>query len=290
MTDCCRPNPPCVHFCRLDGHSLLGKGKIRNPDNGYEYEVLSVFAQGGMSTTYLVYNYQIKKLCVLKEIDSELASMAKARELFQREARILKSLSHNGVPDFHDFFASENYYSLIMEMIYGDSLQRLIPRNETEAVGWMLELAKILDYLHNLPQPIIHRDIKPSNLILRYHPSQVVLIDFGAVKEVTLKPGTRIATAGFSSPEQKKGLSFIQSDFYALGTTLIYLLTRKSPNKFYSPVTHKFTGLEDAGISPGLVSIINTLTYYSPSDRPSNAIEVIDILTKYLNNKNKQII
>ena len=91
-----------------------------------------------------------------------------------------------------------------MEMIYGDSLQMVNPRSEKEAVGWMLQLAKILDYLHNLPKPVIHRDIKPSNLILRHNPEEIVLIDFGAVKEVTQKPGTRIATAGYGSPEQKK--------------------------------------------------------------------------------------
>lgn len=282
MVDCCRPNPPCVNFCRLDGHLLKGKGVITNPDNGHNYEVLGVLAEGGMSTTYLVYNYALEKLCVLKEIDSELTSVAKARELFQREARILKSLSHRGIPQFYDFFASNNYYSLIMEMIYGESLQMLNPHDEKEAVGWMYQVAKILDYLHSLPQPVIHRDIKPSNLILRHNPREIVLIDFGAVKEVTQKPGTRIATAGFGSPEQKKGLSFIQSDFYAVGTTLIFLLTRKSPTKFFNSVLNRFVGLETAGISAELIEVINFLTQLDPHNRPQSAIALMDLFSQFL--------
>ncbi|MGY6528708.1 MAG: serine/threonine protein kinase [Cyanobacterium sp.] len=277
MVDCCRPNPPCINFCRLDGRLIKGKGVIVNPESGNRYEVLRVLAEGGMSTTYLVYNYTMEKLCVLKEIDSDLSSVAKARELFQREARVLKSLSHGGIPLFYDFFASKNYYSLIMEMVYGESLQKRSPVNEAEAVDWMFQLAKILDYLHNLPRPVIHRDIKPSNLILRHHPEEVVLIDFGAVKEVTLKPGTRIATAGYGSPEQKKGLSFIQSDFYGVGTTLIYLLTRQSPIKFFNPVLNRFVGLEEAGISSRLVEIINVLTQFDYTKRPQSAIALMDL-------------
>jgi len=284
MVDCCRPYPACTHFCRLDGHLLKGKGIIHNPNNGYKYEVLNVFAEGGMGVTYLVFNHQTNNLSVLKEIRSKLSSEEKIRELFQREARVLKSLDNPGIPQFYDFFVSDNHYSLIMEMIYGESLNRINPSTEKEVVGWMWELAKILDYLHNLPQPIIHRDIKPGNLILRHNPKQIVLIDFGAVKEVTLKPGTRITSASFSSPEQKKGLSFIQSDFYALGTTLIYLLTKKSPNRFRDAVTNRFTGLKDSGISDELITIINLLTKYNPFDRPSSAIDVIDMLGEFLEN------
>ncbi len=281
---CCRPNPHCRNFCRLDGHLISGEGIIQNPETGYQYEVLKVLAQGGMSTTYLIYNYQVGKLSVLKEINSELSSVAKAKELFQREARVLKSLDHSGIPKFYDFFATDNYYSLIMEMVHGDTLEELQPVNEEQAVEWITQVAKILNYLHQLPHPVIHRDIKPANLILRYYPLEIVLIDFGAVKEVTAAPGTRIATAGYSSPEQKRGLSCLQSDFYALGTTLIYLLTRESPSRFYNPITNKFTGLEDGGISKSLIAVINSLTEFDPANRPQTATEVINLLNNFLEN------
>ncbi|MDJ0728118.1 MAG: hypothetical protein QNJ38_23725 [Prochloraceae cyanobacterium] len=46
--NCCRPNPACMNFCRLNGKLISGKGVIRNPQNGWEYEVLRILAQGGI--------------------------------------------------------------------------------------------------------------------------------------------------------------------------------------------------------------------------------------------------
>ena len=59
--ECCRPNPTCLYFCRLDGRLIQGKGVIVNPETGWEYEVLEPLAIGGMSTTYLVYSYYHQK-------------------------------------------------------------------------------------------------------------------------------------------------------------------------------------------------------------------------------------
>lgn len=281
--NCCLPNPACLNFCRLDGRLIVGQGVIRNPLTGWEYEVLKVLAQGGMGTTYLVYNYQIRRLAVLKEMNAVMATKAKARELFQREARILQSLDHPGIPRFYDFFWTEAHCSLLMEMVHGYSLESIVPTSIAQAVGWVLELTDILDYLHQRNPPVIHRDIKPSNLILRYNPRHIVLIDFGAVKEATAPPGTRIATPGYGAPEQQKGLSCIQSDFYGLGTTLVYLLTRQSPSRFYIFSKGIFANLEEVGIPPILINVINILTAFNPKDRPQTAVEVRALLQNTLN-------
>ncbi|ACK69264.1 serine/threonine protein kinase [Gloeothece citriformis PCC 7424] len=279
---CCIPNPSCLNFCRLDGRLISGQGVIRNPLTGWEYEVLKVLARGGMGTTYLVYNYQIRRLAVLKEMNAKMASKAKARELFQREARILQSLEHRGIPRFYDFFWTEQHYSLLMEMVHGYSLEEVLPLDPSQAIEWMLQLTDILDYLHQRNPPVIHRDIKPSNLLLRYNPREIVLIDFGAVKEATAPPGTRIVTPGYGAPEQQKGLCSVQSDFYALGTTLVYLLTRQYPNKLYLFSKGQFVNLESAGVPPILIGVINTLTSFNPHERPQSATEVRDILTASL--------
>ncbi|WP_013324421.1 serine/threonine protein kinase [Gloeothece verrucosa] len=267
----------------MDGHLIAGQGVIRNPLTGWEYEVLKILARGGMGTTYLVYNYQIRRLAVLKEMNSNMASKAKARELFQREARILQTLEHPGIPRFYDFFWTDQHYSLLMEMVHGYSLEQLLPLSTAQAVDWILQLTDILDYLHRRNPPVIHRDIKPSNLLLRYNPREIVLIDFGAVKEATAPPGTRIATPGYGAPEQQKGLSSIQSDFYALGTTLVYLLTRQCPSKFYIFSQGKFADLEEAGVPRILIGVINALTAFDPQQRPQTVMEVQDILKASLN-------
>lgn len=276
--ECCRPNPPCQNFCRLDGRLISGKGFIRNSTGDREYEVLKTIAYGGMSTTYLTYDYHNSRLAVLKEIDSQLAKKAKARELFEREATMLRALECRGIPKFYDFFATEEQYSLVMEMIHGQNLELIQPVDSIQAIDWMLQLCEILDYLHGRNPPIIHRDIKPANLILRYNPREIVLIDFGAVKEATAPPGTRIVTPGYGAPEQQQGIPCIQSDFYGVGTTLIYLLTKQSPRNFFLPRQAKFEGLEAAGIPRSLVKIISVLTALSPLKRPQNAREAISLL------------
>lgn len=281
---CCLPNPHCINFCRLDGRLISGQGVIRNPQTGWEYEVIKILAQGGMGTTYLVYNYQIRQLAVLKEMNADMASKAKARELFQREARILQSLNHSGIPRFYDFFWTEQHYTLLMEMVHGYSLTDIRPNNVAQALEWVLQLASILEYLHRRNPPVIHRDIKPGNLILRYHPRELVLIDFGAVKEATAPPGTRIATPGYGAPEQQKGMPCIQSDFYALGTTLVYFLTRQSPTKFYVFSKGRFANLESAGIAPIVINLIETLTAFHPQARPQTAQEVQALIRTTLKN------
>ncbi len=284
--NCCLPNPACINFCRLDGHLIGGQGVISNPQEGWEYEVLKVLAQGGMGTTYLVYNYQNKSLAVLKELNAQVASKAKARELFQREARILQSLNHPGIPKFYDFFWTDQHYSLLMEMIHGTSLSTVQPLTIAQGVEWGIELADILDYLHQRNPPVIHRDLKPANIILRHHPRQIVLIDFGAVKEATAPPGTRIVTPGYGAPEQQKGLSSVKSDFYALGTTLIYLFTRQLPSRFFRFAQGKFINLEQAGIPQVLVEVINHLTAFNPQDRPETAQDVkrlLEMTLKFIN-------
>ena len=276
--ECCRPNPPCLYFCRLDGRLIKGKGVIVNPDTGWEYEVLATLAIGGMSTSYLVYSYHHHKLAVLKEISTELAKKAKAREMFQREARVLSSLQHDGIPSYYDFFYTSERYSLVMELIHGQNLEQISTYTTLQVIDWMIELCDILRYLQNLQPPVIHRDIKPANLILRYNPRQIVLIDFGAVKEATTPPGTRIATPGFGAPEQSTGNPCIQSDFYALGATLIYFVTKRLPSHFFDLQQKQFVGLEAIGIPKALVEVINKLTEFSPQNRPQNAIAVKELL------------
>ena len=275
---CCRPNPPCKHFCRLDGHLIAGQGVIRNPDNGWGYEVIKVLAVGGMGTTYLVYSHHHQKLAVLKEINNELAHKPKVREMFQREARILSSLRHSGVPQYYDFFATEDRYSLIMELIHGQNFAEVESDDPIEIINWFLDLARILEYLQQCDPPVIHRDIKPSNIILRRNPREIVLIDFGAVKEVTAPPGTCIATPGYGAPEQSVGKACFQSDFYALGTTAIAFFSRLFPSNFYDGVQQKFIGLDLFNVHPIMIEVIDRLTGYNPEDRPKDAKEVIDLL------------
>jgi serine/threonine-protein kinase len=97
----------------------------------------------------------------------------------------------------------------------------------------MIQTCDILYYIHSCDPPLIHRDIKPANLMVRHRDNTIVVLDFGAVKEIGTAPGTRIGAEGYSAPEQDRGSPVTQSDLYAIGPTLIFLLTGERPLKFY---------------------------------------------------------
>jgi serine/threonine-protein kinase len=195
-----------------------------------------------MGTTYLAWDKGgcmngRPSLLVLKEMNADMAQVAKAQELFEREARTLKSLSHSGIPKYYNFFVEGGKKYLAMELIHGQDLEQRVlvsgPVAPPQAVEWMIQTCEILDYIHSCNPPLIHRDIKPANLMVRHRDNQVVVLDFGAVKEIGTAPGTRIGAEGYSSPEQDRGSPVTQSDLYAIGPTLIFLLTGVMPLKFY---------------------------------------------------------
>lgn len=230
-------NPPNVLFCIHCGEPLVSEKTFVR-----QYQVLRTLGQGGMGTTYLAWDKQgtisgSPQLLVLKEMNADMAQIAKARELFEREARILQSLNYPGIPKYYDFFLENNKKYLAMELVHGQNLEQRIYEKGTvtpqQAIDWAIQICEILDYLHNLDPPLVHRDIKPANLMVRYLDKRVVLLDFGAVKEIGTPLGTRIGAEGYSAPEQERGQPCPQSDLYAIAPTLVFLLTGHSPLKYY---------------------------------------------------------
>lgn len=210
------------------------------------YQVLKVLGIGGMGTTFLVQPKGSRDrqppLQVLKEMNADMQAIPKAQELFKREARMLRSLNHPGIPHLYDYFTENTKQYLVMELIHGQDLDQWVnqrgPLPPVQAIRWMIQACDILSYIHCHNPPIIHRDLKPSNILVRHRDSQVFIIDFGAVKEASLVPGTRIAVEGYSAPEQSLGRPTIQSDLYGLGATLVFLLTGRSPQQFYKNLGH----------------------------------------------------
>jgi serine/threonine protein kinase len=106
--------------------------------------------------------------------------------------------------------------------------------DESEVKLIAVQVLDILNYLHQLTPRVIHRDIKPQNII-RCPDGRVFLVDFGAVQEVyrnTLtRGGTFVGTLGYVPQEQFCGNVQPASDLYSLGATLLFLLTKRSPDE-----------------------------------------------------------
>ncbi len=286
-------NPPGNLFCIYCGKPIKVERSIRH------YQVLQILGQGGMGTTYLAWDRERNNLqglgvppaaalVVLKEMNADMAQIRKAQELFEREARALKSLNHPGVPKFFDFFVEEDKKYLAMEMIHGQDLEKRIslqgPALPKKAIEWMIQTCEVLEYIHSKKPPLIHRDIKPANLLVRRRDNQIIVLDFGAVKEIGTPLGTRIGAEGFSAPEQDRGQPLTQSDLYAVGSTLIFMLTAQSPMHFYDNRGNGYRFYVESvpTITPQLRQVIEKVTQPLPGDRYQTAQELALALKKCL--------
>ena len=281
-------NPKDSIFCRHCGQPIVEREHyIRS------YQILRTLGRGGMGTTYLAWQRDRESehapmLLVLKEMNADMARIAKARELFEREARILKSLEHPGIPQYYDFFVENNRKYIVMELIHGHNLEQFVnQRGATEperTIGWAIQICNILAYLHNLKPPLIHRDIKPANLMLRNLDSRLMLLDFGAVKELGTALETRIGVEGYSAPEQYRGKPCPQSDIYGVGTTIIFLLTGKAPMQYYRYQSNKFEFDIDSipNLPTNLAEVLSVACQPEPRNRYQTARELSEALSNCL--------
>jgi serine/threonine-protein kinase len=296
-----RAAPRCSHagnpagnlFCIHCGEPIKVDRSVRH------YQVLRTLGQGGMGTTTLAWDREKAKaqtpgsspaasLVVLKEMNADMAQIVKAQELFEREAKTLKALHHPGIPQFFDFFVEGGKKYLVMEMLHGEDLEKRIynrgPVSPRQAIEWMIQTCEVLDYIHSQKPPIVHRDIKPANLLVRHRDNCIAVLDFGAVKEIGTPPGTRIGVEGYTAPEQDRGQPLPQSDLYAIGPTLIFLLTAEGPQKFYGKIARGYGFKLDniPTIAPKLRETILRTTASKPGDRFQTAQQLARALADCL--------
>ncbi len=281
---CPNPSDPLnAHnrICRHCGSSLLLKQR---------YRVLRLLGEGGFGKTFEITD----TLGLPKVLKVLTESNTKAIALFEREATVLERLQHPGIPrvesDGYFTFLPRNstlpLHCLVMEKIEGSNLEEWFintaasqPISEKQAKIWLKQLIEILDKVHH--EQYFHRDIKPSNIMLR-PTGQLVLIDFGSVREVTgtylAKVGggghkvTGIVSPGYTPGEQANGKAVPQSDFFALGRTMVFLLTGHDPNDFgENPRNGQLIWREKAPqISPTFADLIDYLMAPFPGNRPQN--------------------
>ncbi|OKH29299.1 serine/threonine protein kinase [Chroogloeocystis siderophila] len=193
--------------------------------------------------TLLAVDQQTRELVVIKLLIFNSNLKWETLKLFEREAKVLKELSHPAIPRYVDYFDIETTlgkgFALVQSYIDAPSLIEHTKRgrrfSETELKQIAKAVLEILIYLHNCYPPIIHRDIKPSNVLLANrsgnHVSQVYLVDFGSVQAAANEGGTKtiVGTYGYMPPEQFGDRAVPASDLYSLGATLIYLATGQHP-------------------------------------------------------------
>ncbi|MEH1821075.1 MAG: serine/threonine-protein kinase [Nostoc sp.] len=207
-------------------------------------------------------------------------------KLFEREAQILKQLNHPRIPRYIDYFCIDDrtlWFALIQEYIPGESLKEKLAVgkrfSEKRARKIAVEVLNILTYLHELNPGVLHRDIKPSNLIWG-EDNRIYLVDFGAVQDKAAREGvtfTVVGTYGYAPMEQFGGRAVPASDLYALGATLIHLLTGTSPSDLpQQDLRLQFT--DRVNLSPSFVSWLQKLIEPAPEQRFTSANQAINAL------------
>lgn len=264
---------------------------------GGRYKIISQLGAGGFGHTFLAQDLHLpgSPRCVVKQLkpkSREEENLKIARRLFDTEANVLAQLgSHNQIPRLLAHFEENREFYLILELIEGESLTQDIvsgqPWSEAEVKNLLQDVLQVLSFVHE--QQVIHRDIKPSNLIRRHSDGRIVLIDFGAVKQVSTQIITSlseqssticIGTAGYMANEQLAGHPHFSSDIYGVGVLGIQALTGLHPKNFSIDVRTSEILWHDRApdVSPQFKAFLDRMVRYDFRDRYPTAKEALETL------------
>jgi len=199
------------------------------------YRITARIGAGGMGEVYRA-----------TDTKPEMASNPERRERFQREAQALAALDHPGIVSVFSVEESDGVHFLTMQLVEGESLDRLItegglPLQRLLEIG--AELADALAAAHD--KGIVHRDLKPANVMIG-KTGRVKVLDFGLAKvtapearessgsqlptEAHTREGVVIGTIPFMSPEQVSGQTVDhRTDIFSLGVILFQVATGRRP-------------------------------------------------------------
>jgi len=267
---------------------------------GSRYKLIRVLGAGNFGQTFLAEDTHrpVRAKCVVKYLRparTDPSFLPLARSLFQREAQTLERLgSHEQIPRLLAYFEEDNEFYLVQDFIEGQVLrQQLMPGatwSEAEVLDFFQDALGILAFVHQCG--VIHRDIKPDNLIRRHLDQRLVLIDFGAVKEmgVSIGGGTlvgeataqtiAIGTPGYMAPEQAQGRPRPASDLYSLGMVAVQALTGLSPLQLTQDPYGCWNWEAAEPVSDRLVQFVNKLIHPSPYERFATATEALASLAQ----------
>ncbi|MDB9380047.1 serine/threonine-protein kinase, partial [Nodularia sphaerocarpa] len=274
------------------------------------YRIIRQLGQGGFGRTYLAEDsHKSSQTCVLKEFAPQVQAkqdLEKAKELFEREASVLKTLQHPQIPRFHASLqvqiGCKDFFFLVQDYIDGDNYDQLLEErqsqgrafSEEEVVKILQEILPVLSYIHS--KDVVHRDISPDNLIWRRSDNLPILIDFGGVKQLPASEGfwlthlgvnnTLLGKKGYAPEEQlRQGKVFFNSDLYSLAVTVLVLLTGKEPQKLYDSYQGIWYWGKEIKVSRELESVLKRMLAYKPSDRYERADQVLQDLPSTMTRK-----
>lgn len=291
----------------MDNQRILKEGELVQ-----WYRIEEVLGRGGFGVTYLATDTNLDHKVAIKEYmpgwaverlsDNSLVPLSdKVRPDFDlgvsnflREARTLVKFRHPNIVRVMTVFEANNTAYLVMEYEEGEEFKAYVQRgagiDESSLTSLILRIVDGLDQVHQYG--FLHRDIKPVNLIIR-NDGTPVLLDFGAARPADGEGAhTAYVSAGYTPIEQYQEGDGMEvgpwTDIYALGATLYYAISGKTPvgptGRLAALVRKSPDPLEPAlSIGSGRYSdpfleAIDWALSFRPADRPRNLTEWRDAL------------
>ncbi|HEU4339243.1 MAG TPA: serine/threonine-protein kinase, partial [Planctomycetota bacterium] len=201
-------------------------------------EVVELLGAGGMGVVYKARQPGLDRFVALKVLSPKLTSDVEFIARFNREAKAMAALSHNGIVQVFDYGQEADLCYLVMEYVDGLSLRQLMKERRLSpdaALKVVPKICEALGYAHS--KGVIHRDIKPENILLDRE-GRLKIADFGLARVVApdgagaqvTNTNVVMGTPGYMAPEQYQSMKVDhRADIYSLGAVFYEMLTGEVP-------------------------------------------------------------
>ena len=269
-----------------------------------KYRIERILGTGGFGITYLASDLSLALKVAVKEFfpggychrygnstnrcisnPTNSKYIERLERKFIDEARKIARLHHPNIISIKACF-EENYTAYyVMEYIEGENLMEKV-RNQgalplQKAIDYIVRIGDAVEYIHQ--KRINHFDIKPANIMIRERDDSPILIDFGLSKQYDKSiPFTTTSpvglSKGFAPIEQYSEIKEFspQSDIYALGATLYFMITGKVPPESTTLAEESLYFPEN--LTPGIREVISKAMKMQRQERYATVNEFISSL------------
>ncbi|MEM6690466.1 MAG: serine/threonine-protein kinase [Planctomycetota bacterium] len=262
------------------------------------YRVGELLGRGGMGNVYSGQHVKTGQNVAVKVISPTISEEPRFRRRFATEIEALKLLSHPSIVKLIGYGEEEGILFYSMELIEGETLQKVIRREKRlpwpQVIDLAIRICSGLKHAHDIG--VTHRDLKPANLILTGNEDwPIKIVDFGIPKifgDTTDQTytGSILGTPDYMAPEQANGgVVNAKTDLYCLGSTIYAALSGRPPFRGKN-VTDVITKLKreeppdlrelnlDSDLPAELRELICELLRKDPKTRPPTALVVMNRL------------
>jgi serine/threonine-protein kinase len=204
---------------------------LSNPALPAHYQLRQRLGEGGFGEVFEAWDDKLARSVAVKRLKNIGDAVESGRLI--KEARLAASLQHSAFVKIYALEGDVESQSIVMELVRGQTLRRLGPVSEAQALAIVRQIAEAMREAHD--SGLVHGDLKPSNVMVE--PSGAVrILDFGLASQtdpqatISLAQADPQGTIAYMAPERMLGQALTpQSDIYALGVILYELLTGARP-------------------------------------------------------------